>query len=88
MNSSVEKKAPSPLDEKKKRQREWVISELRKKIPQGDGPGCFVCKLIVEDLDLHGKLTGYPLDAMGSPTFLRSGKIDHLRLEGFLIPLG
>jgi hypothetical protein len=43
---------------------------------------CFLCRLISEDLDKNGKLTGYPLDWGGSGTFPVEGKIRHLKLEG------
>ncbi len=42
---------------------------------------CFLCKWIREDLDANGKLTGYPLDAMGGGTFAADGKRRHLELE-------
>ena len=80
MSSSVEKK-PTPLDEQKKRQREWVISELQKRAAK-----CFLCKWILENLEESGKLTGYPLAHDGVPVFPRVGMLEHLRLEGFLLP--
>jgi len=43
---------------------------------------CFLCRLISEDIDKNGKLTGHPLDWGGSGTFPVEGKIRHLKLEG------
>ena len=79
--SSSEEKKPTPLDEQKKRQREWVIQELKKRAPK-----CFLCKWIVENLEQSGKLTGYPLDHGGVPVFPRSGMLAHMKIEGFLLP--
>lgn len=74
------------IEEHKKKQREWIISELKRKVPNQDGVGCFLCKWIVEDLARGGPLTGWPFDSNGGAIFPRAGKIDHIRLEGFLIP--
>ena len=48
------------------------------------GPSCFLCRLIYEDLKANGKLTGYPLDYAGGAEFPVPGKIRHLELEGFI----
>ena len=42
---------------------------------------CFLCKWIVEDSKLNGKLTDWPLEAMGRGQFPLEGKIRHIRLE-------
>ena len=54
---------------------------LRNRIPVEDGPGCVCCKLIFEDLDKNERLTGYPSDHLGSPTFPVEGKVLHLAAE-------
>lgn len=74
------------VESHKKKQREWIVSELRKKAPNEKGIGCFLCKWIVEDLDRGGPLTGWPIDFNGSAIFPRAGKLEHIRLEGFLLP--
>jgi hypothetical protein len=51
-----------------------------------DGVGCFLCGWILHDLEKNPKLTGYPFDANGASIFPRSGKIDHLRIEGIYLP--
>jgi hypothetical protein len=84
MENSESKK--DMIEGHKKKQREWITSELKKKAPDKDGVGCFLCKWIVEDLARGGPLTGWPFDSNGGAIFPRSGKIDHIRLEGFLIP--
>ena len=45
---------------------------------------CFLCRLIAEDLEINGKLTGHPLDYTGQPEFPVKGKVRHLELEGFI----
>jgi hypothetical protein len=42
---------------------------------------CFMCAWIEEDLRLHGKLTGHPLDSMNAGIFPVAGKQRHLELE-------
>lgn len=42
---------------------------------------CFLCRLIEEDLRLHGKLTDHPKDYNGSGGFPVDGKMNHLKLE-------
>ena len=56
-------------------------SFLRSRIPVGDGPGCFCCRLIVEDLESNDRLTGHPVDALGAGTYPVDGKILHLAVE-------
>lgn len=56
-------------------------SFLAGRIPVADGPGCFCCRLIWEDLERHGKLTGYPFDFVGSGTYPVTGKVLHLAVE-------
>jgi hypothetical protein len=47
--------------------------------------GCFMCRWILEDLERHGRLTDeWPTkNHDGSPLFPASGKLIHLKLEGF-----
>lgn len=53
---------------------------LKARIPVDDGPGCFLCKWIYEDLEKHLKLTDYPKGhSFGEP-----GKYRHLQLEGMI----
>lgn len=56
---------------------------LKGRVPVNeDAPGCAPnCKWILEDLELHGKLTGWPLDSMSSPVFPIAGKILHIAAE-------
>ena len=49
---------------------------LKNRIPVNEGPGCFLCKWIHEDLEANGKLTDYP-----NKQFPVSGKHRHLQLE-------
>jgi hypothetical protein len=60
--------------------------KLRARVPVGEGPGCWLCKLILEDLEKNGTLTkGYPeICTDGKPLFPVEGKTEHLYLEGFL----
>lgn len=60
-----------------------VTQALRLKLTER-GPGCFMCRWILEDIELNGKLTGYPLDSGGGGEFPVPGKIRHLELEGFI----
>jgi len=48
--------------------------------PVDEGPGCFLCKWIFEDLELNKKLTDYPSGSQGGQ-FPASGKYRHLQLE-------
>lgn len=53
---------------------------LKGRIPVDDGPGCFLCKWIYEDLEKNHKLTDYPKgNSFGEP-----GKYRHLQLEGMI----
>jgi hypothetical protein len=51
---------------------------LKERIPVGDGPGCFLCKWIHEDLETNGNLTG-------ERDFPEAGKYQHLKLEGMIL---
>jgi hypothetical protein len=46
-----------------------------------DGVGCQLCTYILEDLELHGRLTGYPLELQGGARFPVESKLTHLELE-------
>jgi len=53
---------------------------LKARIPVEDGPGCWLCKWIFEDLEKNQKLTDYPKGhSFGEP-----GKYRHLQLEGMI----
>jgi hypothetical protein len=53
---------------------------LKARIPIEDGPGCWLCKWIFEDLEKNQKLTDYPKGhSFGEP-----GKYRHLQLEGMI----
>lgn len=55
---------------------------LKSRVPVGGGPGCAPnCKLILEDLEKHGKLTDYPKDYNGASIYPVEGKILHLFVE-------
>lgn len=81
-------KKPTPEDDRRERHRVWLLGEIRKRTVNEKGVGCFLCSWILEDL-AHGngtRLTGYPTDYIGGQIFPRAGKIEHLRLEGFVFP--
>ena len=82
MQKSEDEKRKDQVEENKRKRRERIVEQLRAKVPVGDGPGCFLCKWILEDLEKNGALTGYPIDFNGGGVFPRAGKILHLQLEG------
>jgi hypothetical protein len=47
---------------------------------------CFLCKWIRQDLEQHGKLTGWPLDSFNKPEFPIDAKLVHVLLEMGEIP--
>ncbi len=59
-----------------------IIDRLRKRVPDGEGVGCILCKWILDDLLDDGKLSGAIPDAHNQPVFPRSGELAHLQLEG------
>ncbi len=61
-----------------------ITDRLRKRVPDGEGVGCILCKWILEDLLDDGKLSGTLMDAHNQPTFPRSGELAHLQLEGII----
>ena len=65
---------------------ETLKEKLRARVPVDEGPGCFLCKWILGDLEKNGTLTnGYPeICSDGKPMFPVEGKKKHLVLEGFL----
>jgi hypothetical protein len=85
MSSKSAEKNPSP-EERRQRERDRILLELKRRSPNADGIGCFLCKWIAEDIEKNGAMTGYPIDHLGGPVFPRQGKVAHLRLEGFLLP--
>ncbi len=50
---------------------------LKARIPVNDGPGCFLCKWIYEDIEKNGNLTG-------QRDFPETGKMIHMKLEGII----
>jgi hypothetical protein len=44
-------------------------------------PTCFLCKWIAEDLEKHGRMTGWPVDSMDKGIFPVDGKLVHVLLE-------
>jgi hypothetical protein len=60
-----------------KEQVERLKPLLKARIPINEGPGCFLCKWIFEDLESSGNLTG-------KREFPESGKYQHLMLEGMI----
>lgn len=79
--SEGEKKAPpwQPTEEQIARLKPL----LKARIPVNEGPGCFLCKWIHEDLEKNGHLTDYPMSYQGGQ-FPISGKHMHLKLEGMI----
>jgi hypothetical protein len=59
-----------------------MTPEEGRKILRERSPGCFLCRLIEEDLEKNGKLTDGEKSIDGSYQFPISGKKAHLRLEG------
>ena len=57
--------------------------QLRARVPNGDGVGCFLCQRILQDLE-DGKISGVLPDAHGNQIFPREGELAHLQLEGFM----
>ena len=55
---------------------------LRKKAGKKNGPGCFICRLILEDLETRGEITDGMLDYMGISMLPAKAKRRHLVLEG------
>lgn len=56
-------------------------AENIKRIAGPEKDRCFLCKWILEDLRINGRLTGYPTDHQGGPVFPFQGKLRHLELE-------
>jgi len=82
MNSSDEKqRRPTRTEEKEESDRKKIIQFLKGRIPNADGVGCFLCRLITEDFEKNGRLTEWPLDFNDKGTFPRTGKILHIRAE-------
>lgn len=60
-----------------KEEAERLKPLLKARVPVNDGPGCFLCKWILEDLETTGNLTG-------KREFPETGKLQHLKLEGMI----
>lgn len=62
---------------------------LKRRIPDREGRGCFLCKWILEDLEKNGRLTETEKDNIGWPTsFPPEAKRKHLELEGIPLDAG
>ena len=68
--------------------KEWVVERIRfgdtkhiRAVAEVSKAGCFLCRLILEDLEVNGALTDYPWDFNEKTTFPRNGKLLHLELE-------
>lgn len=65
-----------------------LVSELDKKVATDFAAiilknqwKCFLCRWIAEDIKLHKKLTGWPLDYLGNGIFPKEGKEKHIDVE-------
>lgn len=81
MSSTEEKPHRYRADQKRENDRKRIIDLLRKRMPNVDGLGCLLCRMIVEDYDEHGTLTDWPLDVNDKGLFPASGKRLHIELE-------
>jgi hypothetical protein len=54
---------------------------LEKKKVNKSGRGCFLCSLILKDVEKHDVLTDYPFDLTGKGQFPVKAKLDHVTLE-------
>lgn len=85
MNSRPGARAVTPPDLLRAPERQQILHKVSTRVPQGDGPGCFLCKWIFEDLTKNGKLTDEPKEHSGAGMFPILSKTRHLELEGFLL---
>jgi hypothetical protein len=76
-------KKTEPPPQLTSREVERLKPLLRARIPVDDGPGCFLCKWIHEDLEKNGNLTGHPKGNEGGQ-FPERAKMNHLKLEGMI----
>jgi len=67
---------------------ETLLEKLRGRIRSLPESGCFLCRWILQDLEKHGKFTDvWPeKNHDGSVLFPATGKIVHVKLEGFWAP--
>lgn len=54
---------------------------LEKKKVNKTGKGCFLCSLILKDVEKSGHLTGYPFDTVNQGQFPVKAKLEHIKLE-------
>lgn len=59
---------------------EIVLSPETELILVEEAKTCFVCRIILEDHALHGKLTGHPKDMFDKGTFPVEAKIRHIQI--------
>lgn len=60
---------------------EIVLSDETKAFLEGEREKCFLCKIILEDQEKNGKLTGDPKDGEGKPMFPPEAKVRHVQIE-------
>lgn len=58
-----------------------TLALLKKKKVNSSGKGCFLCSLILKDVEKNGHLTGYPFDHGNQGQFPVTGKLEHIKLE-------
>lgn len=58
------------------------------RVPNADGVGCVLCKMILQDVARNSRLTGAIFDFHEKPEFSPEGMVKHLLLErlGHLAP--
>lgn len=74
---------PATKPQLTKEQIDCLKPILKRRIPVDEGPGCFLCKWIYEDLEKNEKLTDYPKGSQEGQ-FPEAGKYQHLKLEGMI----
>lgn len=81
MNSNGVEPREAPENKKRENDRRKIIGQLRGRIPDASGVGCFLCLWIVLDFEASGRLTDWPYDSNDKGLFPYLGKIAHIRLE-------
>lgn len=59
---------------------EIILSSETQAFLQKAEPGCPLCKWILEDFKLNGKLTDYPMMYDGKGNFPVKGKVAHVKV--------
>lgn len=60
---------------------EVVLSPETAEMVRRNAEGCFLCRLIVEDHEANGKLTGHPKEVDGKGQFPVEAKMRHVKIE-------